>query len=461
MTRRLLAFSAVMGTVLTFGLTVRAQEVNTPIAAAKTITRIEDPVLMEGKLFPELMEKKIGNLRLFAFFQGNFKPIPFQVDEKLPDGSYVLPNLAPGMQEGKDVRTKDEDQGLFDENDDLIFLIKDTGDQAPKSLWKEGYDKGMEIIVTDPLTGGKGYAYLLHFGLPPPPSEVDYVKIHQEKDRGTIEAPNYTLGGPEEEFYYDYLSIIGGDGKKGPDLVDRMEKIRAKVKTRRFLLSIGFRFGFDVVTKTITVAWKDGPVRVIKRSKGAMDFKIIKIKGGGYSESYFYFNHYSRPIILELPINLDKVLSSFDLYGACDFTKETYGSKVYDPVNTRGTLLDGKMSEAEKALITDVDHDWVVGTSPEMGTVFQRLFFPPEWLKHVKRRSYILDDETINDEPEDNPGQVRIGYYFGNFVKCLLKGRHVYYEYYYFPEKFKWGEQDKILNIIDNPLKTEAGIGIE
>ncbi|UCD86066.1 MAG: hypothetical protein JSU92_07700 [Deltaproteobacteria bacterium] len=460
--RKLLILSTVLVTLLEFGLTVQAQEAKIPATTAKTITRTEDPVIMEGKLLPELMEKKIENLRLFAFSGGEFKPIPFQIDEKLPDGSYVLPQLAPGMCEGKDVSANDEDQGLFDKNDDLVFLVKDIGDRAAKSHWQAGYDKGMEIIVTDPLTDGKGYAYLLHFDSPPPPLEVDYVTTRPDgKDHTIIEAVTYTLGDVSSEFYYDYLSIVGNDGKKGPDLLDRLEKIRAKVKTRRLFLSIDFRFGFDVVTKTIPIAKKDGPVRIISRSKGVLDFKIIKIEASGWGETFYYYNHFSRPIILELPVSLDKFLSDFDLYGACDFTKETYGSTVYDPVNTGGALLDGKMGEAEKAMTTGVDHDWVLGTSPTMGTIFQRLFFPPEWLEHVNRGSYILDDETIDDEPEDNPGQVHVGYHFGNFVKCLSKGRHVYWEYYYFPEKFKWGEQDKILNILDNPVKTEAGPGIE
>lgn len=455
LTGKLLTFGAVLGTFLAVGLAAQAKE-------AKTITRTEDPVIIEGKHFPELMGKNIEKLRLFAFFAGEFKPIPFQIDEKLPDGSYALPNLAPGMSEGKEVSTNDEDRGLFDDNDDLVFMIKDIGDRAARSVWRKGYDKGMEIIVTDPLTGGKGYAYLLHFETPPPPSKVDYVKTYREgENRSIIEAITYTLGDREDEFCYDYLSIVGGDGKKGPDLLDRMEKIRAKAKTRRLFLSIDFNFGFDVVTKTILIAFKDGPVRVISRSKGLLDFMVIKIEASGWGETFYYSSHFTRPIILELPVNLDKFLRSFDLYGACDFTKETYGSKVYDPINPQGTLLDGKMSEAEKSLITDVDHNWVLGTSPAMGTIFHRLYFPPEWLKHVKRGSYILDDETIDDEPEDNPGQVRVGYHFGNFVKCLSKGRHVYHEYFYFPEKFQWGEQDKILNVLDNPIKTEAGAGIE
>ncbi len=452
LTRKLLTFSAVLGTVLVVGLTARAQE-------AKSITRIFDPVIMEGRLFPELMGKKIKNLRLFAFLAGEFKPIPFQIDEKLPDGSYALPNLFPGVHEGKDVITNDEDQGLFDENDDLIFLVKDIGDRAAKSLWREGYNKGMEIIVTDPLTDGKGYAYLLHFETPPPPSEVDYVNIHIGERRVNVEASRYTIGGPVNATYYDYGSRIGADGKKGPDILDRAEKVRAKAKIR--LLRIGFDFAADVVTKSYPLAWKDGPVRVIYRTKQTQDLTIIELELSGYAEGYFYFNYLIRPTILEFPVSLGKFLSSFDLYGAIDFTDAIHGAKVYDQVNTRGTLLDGKMSEAEKTLITDVDHGWILGIHPTMGAMLTRLFFPPEWLKHIKRGSYIVDDETINEEPEDNPGQVKVGYYFGNFIKCLKKGRHVYNEHFYFPEKLEWGEQDKILNIVDNPVKAAAGPGLE
>ncbi|UCD83567.1 MAG: hypothetical protein JSU92_09695, partial [Deltaproteobacteria bacterium] len=364
--QKVLALFAVLGVFLTANLTVRAEEKDAS-ATAKTITRNHDPVIMEGKFFPELMGKKIGNLRLFALLDGEFKPIPFQIDEKLPNGSYVLPNLVPGVNEGKDISTNDEDRGLFDENDDLIFLVKDIGNRAERSIWREGHDKGMEITITDPLTDGQGYAYLLHFDIPPPPSEVDYIKIYVEEDRVTVEASQYTIGGPANTIYYDYASRIGADGKKGPDILDRAEKIRARAKIR--FLPIRFNFAYDIITKNYPIAWKDGPVRVILRSKQATDFKIVEFKMGGYAESFFYFNFLIRPTTLELPISLDKFFSSFELYGAFDFTDALYGSTVYDPVNTRGTILDGKMSEAEKNLITDVDHDWIVGVHPTMGAI--------------------------------------------------------------------------------------------
>ncbi|UCD85878.1 MAG: hypothetical protein JSU92_06690, partial [Deltaproteobacteria bacterium] len=303
-----------------------------------------------------------------------------------------------------------------------------------------------------------GYAYLLHFDIPPSPSEVDYVKLHMGEGRITVEASRYTIGGPENATYYDYGSRIGPDGKKGPDILDRANKIRARAKIR--FLPIKFDFVSDEVEKSYPLAWKDGPVRAILRAKQTQDLGIIEFETNGYAEGYFYFNYLIRPKILEMPLNLSKFLSYFELYGAIDFTDAIYGAKIYDAVNTKGTVLDGKMSEDEKALITDVDHAWIVGIHPVMGAMLTRLFFPPEWLKHVKRGSYIVDDETINDEPEDNPGQAKVGYYFGNFVKCVAKGRYVYNEHFYFPEKLEWGEQDKILNIMDNPVKTEAGPGI-
>lgn len=63
---------------------------------------------------------------------------------------------------------------------------------------------------------------------------------------------------------------------------------------------------------------------------------------------------------------------------------------------------------------------------------------------------------TIIDKPEDHPGAIKIGYNLLGFIN-LKKGHYVFWQHYYFPRKFKWGEQDKILNILDRPIKVSAG----
>src|SRR3989337_2666926 len=124
-------------------------------AQTKTIKRTEVPALVQGSALKALDGKPIASMSLMVIKKvgGKLEPIPFQIDERDASGSYVF-NQGPE-------KSADADNGALDGNDELAFMVKDTGDQAPKAVWPPDATIGVEIKVIDTTDGGLGWAYLV------------------------------------------------------------------------------------------------------------------------------------------------------------------------------------------------------------------------------------------------------------------------------------------------------------
>src|SRR5205807_4993221 len=86
---------------------------------AKTLARTEDWVIVPGKELPRLKGKHKDKVRLYAQKNGSLQPIPYQVDEKTPEGGYCF------TEGPADKLVKDVDDGLIDDNDEVVFMAKD------------------------------------------------------------------------------------------------------------------------------------------------------------------------------------------------------------------------------------------------------------------------------------------------------------------------------------------------
>ncbi len=127
-------------------------------ANVKTVTRIDDPIVMDSSKFCTLFGKPIDLIALMAWQNDTWKPVPFQIDQKKSDGSYAFAN---GLNADKDP------DPTLDANDELAFMIKDTGDQKKDGIWPNGTQTAIEITLTDPKNGQMGWLWLVfHTKLP-------------------------------------------------------------------------------------------------------------------------------------------------------------------------------------------------------------------------------------------------------------------------------------------------------
>ena len=70
---------------------------------------------------------------MYAESGGILKPVPYQIDERRPDGDFAFPfGPRPSF---------DDDRGIFDDNDELVFMVKDVGGRVAESDFPDGFHK--------------------------------------------------------------------------------------------------------------------------------------------------------------------------------------------------------------------------------------------------------------------------------------------------------------------------------
>lgn len=403
--------------------------------------RPDDPVVIAGKDLPGSAALPINRLGLFRY-EGKYLPIPFQVDERDEANKYVFTQ--------GDAAGTDSVPGL-DGNDELVFMAFDAGEKAPAGSAPAGAGAGVEIELTDPVTNDKAYAYLFSFESAAPRSQVDYVSYEVDPKAGIkVQAQTYKSISPPTSIYYTYQSVRCRDGSWTPDLADRL-KIRGRISALMATLKIGFQF--DDLVKSKVTGWTDGPVRIVRRGEGYLQIGEVDIQGSGDSIGYYYPTYFIYPMMIDFPVNLRTYLTDITIHGAQDYTRAGFGMHYYDTANpyNDNVVLDGKMSQEEKDLNLTHDHTWLAVTGPQWSSV-HRLFFPEEW-GFIKKQVYYRDDAEAKDPPEDDPGEFAVGYEFANFIN-VSKGPVTYYMHYYFPDQFKVGDEKRVLDIVDRPIKT-------
>src|SRR5207248_1109409 len=127
-----------------------------------------DWVVLQGKELPRLKGTHKDKVRLYAQKNGTLQPIPYQVDERTPEGNYCFTD---GPEE---MRVRDTDNGLIDDNDEVVFMARDAGDLADEKGFPAGQKAVHLIQLTDPVDNTTGWVYAFVFDEPPPRSTRKY-----------------------------------------------------------------------------------------------------------------------------------------------------------------------------------------------------------------------------------------------------------------------------------------------
>jgi hypothetical protein len=280
-----------------------------------------EPAVIKGEALSAMQGAPIDELVLYAYRAGHWSPIPFQIDEVTASGVYSA--------------TED---GLLDENDELVFLGGDASGAAPTSIWVDDdaarLGPRQVITLTDPLQPSwTAYAYLYR-SKTLPATTTRYVQVNAVA--GAIQGVSYTLGFAPEQFVGLADLTINGNPA---DILDR-QKIRVRVNSPFPLPDVTLDEEMIVdflgtsATFTPTIA---GPVRAI---------------GGGRLGSYAYYGDRLQVQAalalaeLELPISgatIDSVRVSLDLNdpNTSGLAPATY----YDSNTPAGVPIDGQADD--------------------------------------------------------------------------------------------------------------------
>lgn len=428
-----------LSTVALFASVVVAS--STAPLTLRSLDRQMDPVVLTGDQLESVVGVQAQQLRLFASRGGRMEPIPYQIDERDAQGNWC-------WQEGEGV-TQDEDEGRVDANDELVFLAGDAGDRVARAAWPEGNGGGFEIELTDPQNGTKAWAYLLAFRNPPEPSPVDYVRgVVDDNNNYAVEARDYHLDNdlfPPNAFRASNMFVRPEPfAKTGHNILDST-KIR---------IQLGYKFikltKDETQFQTKLVSQIDGPVRMIVKN----DMKMYLFLGiwlpSPNSVAYMYPWGFSVPNLVELPVTLnDDGKSNFRV--SMDAQPGLEGYQFYSDRNLSPVAVDGRMDEAERNLDTGFPR-WIVITG-DKGTRIVIIEIDP-LLQREGNELYYLDDSTLSDEPEFQPGQMGNAGFRVN-LSGLKKGKYTIKQTTFLLRDFKVGDHGRYLRISDAPLGVE------
>lgn len=373
--------------------------------SAATLQRRYDTVIIRGEDLAPFLGAPADLLRLYSFRKDGLHPLPFQVDERDADGEFVF-NSGPQASE-------DSDGGDLDYNDELVFMARDAGDRATAGTpWPEGTRQWAEIELSAPLARSqRAWVYLFSFaGEPPARSDGDYVRYDPQTER--IFSDHYGLGYREgmslyTDLFYPEAGQAGG-GSMGPDLLDRV-KVRIVVK---------FFFNVLKVRKTEedfhaeVVAWKDGPVRVLRNAQNFVRILFNLSSASVFSVSEYYPYYMFTPLRVTVPFDLKWVFSRF---GISDWHWYFYG----DLPGLEGGLFYSNRNREGIPISTDRSMDWYndrfdtsrlvwgYATKEGVGTWFCNMVIPDSTYQFVKLHLNI--DRAGSYPPEDIPGEVAGG----------------------------------------------------
>ena len=415
-------------------------------AGKKTIARKADFIIIHGSQLAGTLNQEIPLLGLYAKTGNQVQPIPFQIDEIDAEGEWVLPIKSPSLKRpGKEDK---DDNALFDENDEMVFMIADSGDRILAADYPSGARAVDEIMLVDPLDKGKSWVYLCVFPAPPRPSPVDYVTYSVLDNR--IISSALELGfSSEVPITWDHLSFIGM-----PNMLDRM-KIRFKVKV------IGMQFYRDETDfSSELISFKDGPVRVIRRVRNSFQINRILKTPYAASETIYYSNAILMPYRIKVPINL-KALSTvlgigeIKVRGGPD-GRNLNGWRLKTDMDPRWLEIDGKMDQVEKNIITEGVKRFILA-GPQ-GAFLCRIILDktPDGSAQdipIKTRFFYVDDNKTPEPPEFVPGQSpNLGFWMRG-IEELEKGTFYFYIIGYMIKNYQEGMETGYLNILDQPIQ--------
>jgi len=405
----------------------------------KSLQRIEDFVLFTGDKIPSLIGSQTRDLHLFACHSSSPQAIPFQIDKRDSDGRYIFPN--------EKNRDPLRDGTRLDQNDEMVFMAKDAGDPCPEPIPVAAAAKGVELALTDSLNGRKAWVYLLETPGAPAPATADYVHYRIESGREMIATEQYEIGQVLGVTYYDYLRLRRPDGGWSPDLLDRT-KVGMKARLLNGAIPIHVPEG---EIRAVILGVIDGPVRVIRDE---LDLVRIKAIGLEWSTEYYithYFNGHVSPVEINVPFSLRKAFLEISFYWAMDFNESISGSVFRNPSNPKGILLDG---QPDSKVEREKDNPYLVIEGPQ-GADLEIILLDQALSQMLIRTTYVRENLSRSDPPEDHPGQILAGVWFKNSDR-LVRGTYHYWFYHYYPYPFSEGKVQEILNLIERPIQVFA-----
>jgi hypothetical protein len=462
---------------------------------AKSLSRLLDPIIAKNEILQPMWGKKLDKLRLYSYMESGWNPIPYQIDKVDADDNYILSaNTIPEnvrkeiglpvlsemekrkerikvfeskhtalitqvnnniissdvLKEMKRIAYFVEDSSILDYNDELVFMARDAGNRAEPSKWL--IEDAIELEIHDPNDGSQAWVYLFNFAnTAPPRSRADYVSYDSSEDISN----SLSL-----EIFFDkdnpmIIDRLIGKPPGKPPLPDILDRFKLYILLKpKVLFCANIKFD-ENNTQAFTTGFKDGPIRVIRRSVFWIVLGGIKLPFAPKMLSYLisYDNGLTSKSKYYIPVNLDRFLCKGSYFKAgLDLLNSATGAHIFSKDNPPGSMIiDGKMSATEKQL-KSLNQHWIAGYLPNHAALISRMLYDKKMvdLGATLNLSYE-DDETIITNTEEESGQHFVGHSLN--LKLFPAGTYEFGFEIYTDFDFEPSHVNKVLDISDKPLK--------
>lgn len=310
----------------------------------------------------------------------------FQIDERNPDGHIVPDNPSPKAR-------PDEKPGLFDENDEIVFMFRDVGtscDSIPDGVAEEIHP----VRLDTPFFTQPRYVYVLvnPARRPPLPSYVAYAA---DKDRTT--SPLLEVGTPADNpAIIDHLVFPNLKGRETENVLDRL---KVRIVSRAVANMVTIRLNENDLKSTL---WgvRTGPVRIVRH------VNVVVTPVPGFTvpvlvETVQYDRLWEPRIYFTLPKSLAAFITSQEMRFIIDF-RDLRGMTFVTIANPEGATIDGQTGEAERDMGLGEER-WFFVTGKGLNVLM--MMFLSDNLK-LQSNGIFVDSRQETFPPETVPGSL-------------------------------------------------------
>jgi len=448
-------------------------------AASLTQERPYEPVVLPAyhNAVKSLAGARVDQMYLYAW-DGDaeqWRLMPFQIDEQTFGPNPLNPKVSkwfyfiPPVWADVDSINISDHNGIFDDHDELVFMVADCGDRAPADAYLETDGEKLlpkvELVIRDPQNADNAaYAYLFTSAMKkqiPTPYEFQYFEAAD-----SVSTKYYAFGLSTSGAVDDI--VIQKPGGSGEDLLDKL-KIR-------FSGILDFAFPVSVLVKEHDfylfpdiIVTQHPVVRLIRDSRITLalgDYLIEELAFPVVTKFYPYSGFLKggtslAPEDLSFYYNDVEVLMVVNsMRESWDYNENAVGMKFYNKYNN-GVQIDGVPDNVDTSVDLPINN-WDL-TTGDQGSLFKIAQFQEQkWggveLYYFDNKKGGEADSTIFDyagKPDtgDSVSYGDNGILFKNKPDQDSVTIELNYTIYFVPEKNltqQWGEN--FAAIINNPV---------
>jgi hypothetical protein len=352
---------------------------------------------------PDAADMPISQLSLMRWRGDRFEPVPFQIDEVDEHGMVWF--------DGSGFKRQGE-AGIFDGADQLLVMYEDAGDQKSAESRLVSGQLLAEIKVVSP-SSMDAYFYLVQNNAQR--SAVRY--IEHDPATGVTRTPYYFLTtDPANELNWEHLGYDGYTGPADASIID----------TLKMRMSGGIFFRFARMTldndnlKPRRRGFRIGPIRSVMHLETSVVFAGLPVMKMHVQAirypNQFEAHTYSRiPVLYRKSVKAPQVVVSVDGNSLLGATVQTAAGGELT------AQVDGRIDEQELRLLDSplsTDDSWIIFDSGNQFALLTELLVPKD-LQGIPLQLIYQDDKTLENQPENYPGQLpNLGYALNGWPKA-------------------------------------------